>query len=762
MRAPVLALALVATCKLGAQQTGTIIGRVVDSTTGEPRPGAIATIATTRQSATTAADGRFVLARVPSGAHTVDLRAIGARTASRRVTVRGDDTVRLEIRLARDPQVLSAVRSEAEFTEREIFTSKAEVGAVRITARGMEAVPRLGEADVVRVAQLLPGVQAKNDFSTGFSVHGGESDQNLVLFDGYPVYNPFHLGGLFSTFISSSVRDIELVTSAIPAKFGERLSSVLDVHSADEARPGVHGQSDVSVLAATTTLGGSFANGQGSWSVGGRRTYADQLVRLVSEDRLPYHFRDEQARVAYRLPHDTRVAVSVYDGRDVLDGSFSQVPDSANENANGGALFASWGNLVAGATLAKTFGAPRWGDSVVAEQRVSTSRFSTRLDFGSSSATYNNAITDDRLSGALTAFSARHTATLGYDVARYDIDYRLTSGQGSVEDHETRQRPVWAAAYYDDAWHPTSSLFVGAGARVEGETGRHSLELLPRISFKYLTSSSAAFTGSIGRYAQSLHSLALEDSPLRLFDLWRASDSAAPVSTAWQVAAGHERWFGNSRLVRVEAFYKRYRDLLEYNVSEDPTIDGDEFVGARGVSYGADLLLRQFEAGPFSGWLAYTYTVSTRSHDGVTYAPANDRRHDLNLVGSWRTGPYLVGARAGYGSGLPYTDVLGELPRRIFDPLRSAWGTSGGQAWFEDIGATRNAARLPSTRRIDLFVQRSFRVRDVTLTPYASVVNASNAKNVLFYVYDFAASPGTRRSVSQFPVLPSAGVSVAF
>jgi hypothetical protein len=759
----VLALALTAACQLGAQQTGAVAGRVVDSATGEPRPGAIATIVGTRLTATANEQGRFVISRVAAGDQSLEVRAIGARTTIRRVTVRSGDTTRVDIALTRDVQVLGAVRSEAQFTERELFTTRADVGTVRVTARGMEAVPRLGEADVVRVAQLLPGVQAKNDFSTGFSVHGGESDQNLVLLDGYPVYNPFHLGGLFSTFISASVRDIQLSTGAIPAKYGDRLSSVLDVHTADESRPGIHGQSEVSVLAATTTLGSSFGDGKGSWTVAGRRTYADQLIRHVSDDRQPYHFRDEQARVTYALPHETRLAISLYDGRDVLDGSFSQVPDSANDRANGGALNASWGNLVAGATLSKLLGAPVWlGDSTVIEQRASVSRFSTLLDFGTGSAVYSNRIADSRLSGAVTTYGAQHTRAIGYDVAAYDIGYHLTSGQGSIETHDTRQRPLTAAAYVDDSWHPTPSLFVDGGARLETETGRHWSAVLPRFSVKYLTSSSAAFTASVGEHAQTLHSLAFEDSPLRLFDLWRASDSAAPVSTAWQVAAGHERWFGASRFARVEAFYKRYRRLLEYNSSEDPTIDGDEFVAADGVSYGADLLLRQFEAGPLSGWLAYTYTVSSRTHDGIRYAPGNDRRHDLNVVASWRLGRYLAGARFGYGSGLPYTEIVGELPRRIFDPLKSAWGTSGGSGWLEDIGSTRNGARLPPTHRVDLFLQRAFNLRGMSVTPYASVVNASNAKNVLFYVYDFAASPGTRQSVSQFPVLPSLGVTVAF
>jgi hypothetical protein len=765
----VLALALVAPLfYASAQQTGVVAGRIADSVSGEPRRGALVSLAA--QTVSTNGDGRFIIARIPAGEHVVSVRAIGSRSVTRTIIVRAGDTTRVDIVMARDPLMLDAIRTDAPFAEREAFESKPNVGAVMLTARAMESVPRLGEADVVRVVQLLPGVQAKNDFSTGFSVRGGESDQNLVLLDGYPIYNPFHVGGLFSTFISSSVRDIQLLTGGFPARYGDRLSSVLDVRSADETRPGIHGTTDVSVLAAATTVGGSFDSGNGSWTLAGRRTYADQVIQLVSSERVPYHFRDEQAHIVYRLPGDVHLAASFYDGRDVLDASFAELPDSLHQGADGGAFLVSWGNAVGGVTLSKTLrGSPRlpllgWrlGDSATMEQRISTSRFSTLLDVGSGSATYANAITDNRLGGSVTAFTSRHDRTLGYEVASYDVRYHLTQGQGSVDDHAARQQPTVAAAYYDDLWRAAPSLLVSAGARFEMETGRHSSSALPRVSLKYLSSPNSAFTAAAGRYSQSLHSLALEDSPIRLFDLWRSSDSVTPVSTAWQFVAGHERWLSGSRFVRVEAFYKRYERLLEYNVQEDPRVEGDEFTAANGVSYGADLLLRQFDAGPFSGWLAYTFTVGTRQQGSVHYAPANDRRHDLNLVGSWRIAKYVAGLRVAFASGLPYTEIVGEVPRRTFDPVRGTWGSSGGRAWFEDVGSVRNGARLPATQRIDVFVERRFQVRGASVTPYASVVNASNAKNVLFYVYDFATTPGTRRTVSQFPVLPSAGVSIAF
>jgi hypothetical protein len=384
------------------------------------------------------------------------------------------------------------------------------------------------------------------------------------------------------------------------------------------------------------------------------------------------------------------------------------------------------------------------------------------FDIGHSSATFETSVVDKRLNASVSGFTSEHDRSLGYEVAEYDVRFRSTTAQGSVDDHRSRQEPVVAAVYYDDFWRAHPKLLVSDGFRVETETGRHSTEFLPRVSLKYLWSPDAAVTAAAGRYSQTLHSLSLEDAPIRLFDNWHASDGDSPVSTAWQLVLGHERWVGRSRSMRLETFYKRYSNLLEYNVNEDVNNDHDDLVAAEGTSYGADVMIRQADAGRFNGWIAYSYAMNLRERNGQRYVPGNDRRHDLNIVGTWRAAGYTLGARLGYASGLPYTEMVAQIERRIYDPVRGVWGSNGGRAWSEDIGAARNGARLPPTRRIDVFAQRTFTIRGATVAPYASVVNAANAKNVLFYVYDFRTAPGTRRSISQFPIVPSAGVSVAF
>jgi hypothetical protein len=769
-----LALIVVVGGRLAGQQSraGVVAGRVVDAATSEGRAGASVSVAGTTRGAIADSLGRFVIDGLTPGSIVLQARMLGYKTTDQRVAVTSGDTTRVEIRLEQSAVVLGAMRSEARPIDRELFATKPNVGTVSITAHAAEGVPKFGEPDVMRVVQLLPGVEARNDFSTGLNVRGGEADQNLILMDGYPIYNPFHLGGLFSTFIDPMVGDITLMTGGFPARYGGRLSSVLEVNSAEETRPGLHGTGEVSVLASTLQLGSAFAGGKGSWSIGGRRTYADKFVELISTNELPYHFRDEQAHASYAFTPTTKLSFTLYDGRDALDANIASFGDSTSANPSGGTFSFGWGNTVGGLTLSKSYALPSssgiarllFGTSGTIEQRGSVSHFSTALDLGAGALTLNNVVTDARLGGSLTTYTAGHDRTYGYDVAQYRISYLAKSPQTATLLYDLSQRPVSGSVYIDDLWRAGSRWLIESGLRGDALSGRPWAMLAPRLSAKFFVDSNFALTGAVGRFAQWTHSLAREDIPVRLFDFWLASDSGIPVSSAWHYIGGMERWYGTSRLARVEGFYKQYGTLLESNPQEDPEMRGDEFYPVQGNSYGVDVLLRQFETPGhrFSGWIAYTYAVAVRTQDTLRYFPGHDRRHDVNIVGTWRLANYTFGARLGYATGTPYTDIVGEIVRRVYDPGFNASGTRGGTSTPEFVGGPRNGARLPTTQRLDLDVARTYHVREMTVAPYLSVVNAYDAKNVFLYVFDYSKAPPTREAISQFPILPSVGVTIRF
>jgi hypothetical protein len=279
---------------------------------------------------------------------------------------------------------------------------------------------------------------------------------------------------------------------------------------------------------------------------------------------------------------------------------------------------------------------------------------------------------------------------------------------------------------------------------------------------KYFLGRDAAVTAAFGRYTQWLHSLAREDIPIRLFDFWTASDSLVDVARATHYVLGGERWFGPARFARLETYVKQYDRLLEPNPFEEPDVHGDEYTALTGRSYGADLLLRQLERGRWSGWLAYTYTFSTRASDTARFYPAQDRRNNVNLLVSYRKSPKTVlSARLGYASGTPYTYIVGQLRQRVYDINTGRWDTDGPPISAQVVGGPRNAERLPPTQRLDVTVTRELK-KGVTFTPFLSIMNLSNARNVFMYDFDYESSPPRRTAYSQIPFLPSIGVTIAW
>ncbi len=742
-----------------ADSLATLRGRITEAATAAPIAEVAVTIVGTRLGTITDAEGRYVLLRVPSGPVTVAAARIGFTTRTERLTLAAGEVRTLDVALTAATTELRAVRVQAQTTEREQFTRSPDPGLFAVRGEALKRVPVIGEPDVLRVVQLMPGVVATNDFNAGYNVRGGESDQNLVLLDGYPIYNPFHLAGLFGTFIDETVGEFELMPGGFPARYGSRLSSVLSVTPKAEERSGVHGTVSASVLASTLSLGGT-ARGRTSWNVAARRTYADRFVALLSDQSLPYWFTDVQAHVKHRLDNGGTLSLTAYTGEDVLDGFLTGFSDSTS--AGTGGLRFDWGNRVLGAAWEQPLGAVAGGDSARVMQRLSHTGFGTTLDLGSGSLTLTNRVGEARAWGEVTRWRGRHETLLGYEWSAYRVRYDVAApAAGTEELFALRQRPTAGVLYVDHTVR-ASSLIARAGLRAETVTGTGWMGLSPRLSLKWFANEDLAFTLSGGRTTQWTPALRNEQAPVRLFDFWLTADRTTPVAQAWQTIGGVERWFDNRRMVRVEAYHKRYGSLPASNLFNDPAVRGDEFIVTTGTSYGVDVLLRQLEGGPLSGWLAYSYGVSARNGPEGRFAPVQDRRHNLNLVGSWRPGgKWSYGVRLGLGTGTPFTDVEGQLVRRRYDGVTNSFSTDERAVDREPIGGPRNAARYPLFQRLDVSATRTSTGRR-TWAPYVSLINAYNARNVFTYVFDYADNPPTRTTVSQFPILPTVGVSVAW
>ena len=738
--------------------SGTVRGTVQVAATGERLAGVAVALVGTRRGAVTSDSGVFVLAGVPAGAATLRVRQLGYQPRDERVEVPAGGEAVVTFALVEAAQTLATVRTEGVATERESFERTADVGRVKIAGPMLGRLPSIGEPDVLRTVQLLPGVLARNDFTAGYNVRGGESDQNLVLLDGIPVYNPFHLAGLFGTFLDETVGDVNLLTGGFPAPYGTRLSSVLDVTSENEMRPGVHGSAGVSMLASTLALDGRLTRQRTSWSAGVRRTYADAVVGALSDRVLPYHFQDAQLHTMTDLPGGATLGITAYAGSDVMDADLAQFGDSTRPG--GGRFLFQWGNRLAGATLRIPLAL---GDSAEYVQRLSLTLFDTELDIAQGALRFDNAVSETNASGTLVVHRGRHTPSAGFELARHRVRYTAESPQTATVLFGLAQNPSAMSLFADDIWKVSERLLLRGGVRAEHVTGTGWYGLSPRASAKYFVSRDLAVTVAAGQYTQWIHAIRNEDIPLRIFDFWVASDPWIDVSTARHFVLGGERWLGDARFVRLEAWGKRYSDIPEPNHRDDPSVRGDEFRLVEGYSYGADLLLRQLELGPVSGWLAYGYSMSRRGREGDVYFPAQDRRHNLNLVAAWRPGRrYEVSGRFGFGTGTPYTPIVGQLVRRTYNAVTNQWDGTSITGQPDAIGGARNSARFPSFQRLDLSVARPYRRGRTTWSPYLQIVNVYNRKNVFTYLFDYESNPPSRSAISQFPFVPSIGLAVEF
>jgi hypothetical protein len=661
---------------------------------------------------------------------------------------------------ARPVPTLPTIETTAPREERVTFEQKPNVGTISITGSALTSAPRFfGEADILRAVRLLPGVNARNDYSVGMNVRGGEADQNLVLLDGYPIYNPFHMGGIFGAFVEPMVDRVDFMTGGFPARYGGRLSSVLDVRSKEETRAGVHGRADISLIATTVAVGGGMQGGQSSWNVAARRTYADKIADVFyKKNSLPYHFRDAQLHVTRVLPRDWRLSFTAYDNvDDLFESSVDDFDSGSGEDAS---YSISWGNRLVGATLARAF-VGRLGDSTRLEQRVSTTRFNVGMNLFEGALALNNHVRDDRLSGVLTAFTARHSASVGYDVGAQRFGFNANYPLLLYPSDTVNNRNTTIGAYAEDLWRVNDRWIVQAGARVDAVAGGGGTVFQPRISVKHFLTRDLAVTGAVGSYAQAVHSLAREDVPIRALDYWVGSSRSAPMSRAWHYVAGVERWLSRSRALRVEGFYKRYGSLLEQNPYSDPDISGDEFLPVRGASYGGDLMLRQFASSGFAGWLSYSVALSTRIDAfGRSFRPGHDRRHDVNFVGNWIGRRYTLSARMNLATGTPYTRIITDYDRTDYDPFERNFDSRAGYTQF--IVDERNAERLPISHRIDLSLTRNGDGRGVSVSPFLSIMNVYNAKNVFAYLFDYSERPAERIGLQQFPIFPTIGVSIAW
>ncbi len=769
MSVPLWLLVLAAPPPASAQ-TSQLDGRI-RSDDGRPVEGALAEVHPVSDStrvAYTLADelGFFAFRGLEAGAYLLRVTRIGFREFRQRVDVEADAT---EVAVTLTPQAIeiAGVTVEAERSRAKTrFEESAGITVQEIGAAALKSLPIIAESDPLRAIEVLPGVTTVSDFSAAFNVRGGSADQNLIHLDEVPIFNPFHLGGIFSVFNADMVERVELQSGGFPAEYGGRVSSVLTV--ASDPGDGTFGvDAGVSILASRLAVNGALPRGATEklgfqatrWRASARRSYLDVLFKPWVD--FPYHLSDVQGIFEAWTGRGSRLRFVGYTGRDVVD--LRNVGDTPLP------IRWWWGNDAIGGSWTQSMSG---GASMAV--RASLSRFKSDLAFPEADVEFRTGVEQASVGAdveLLPSWATRWKS--GVSAKRVSYDNGLLGGGATFLNQ--RGNGIEVAGFSQVHWDPSPNWLVEGGVRVDHwrpNAGGTEATLSPRFAVRrFLRDRNSAVRVAAGRYSQFIHSTRDEEFPIGI-DTWVLAGAEAPRLVSDQVQVGAETFFGQGGdwFASLEGYYRTFDGVAAVNAADDPNDDSDGLVAGDGDAYGVDFYVKR-DRGTTTGWISVSFLKTLRSFPDtrvgldplpwITYPPVFDRRFEVDValrrpLNWWAL---ELGVRANFGTGLPFTQPLG-----LYHVYRSQ--LVGGVTRLDDDDAVllgpRNGARYPSRHRLDLSLRKTITKGWGTMTPYLSVINVTNTKNPLFYFYSYGASPPTREGVSMIPLLPTLGLEASF
>jgi len=776
-------------------QNHTLSGVISDANTGEYLIGANVILNNT-YAASTDVYG-FYSITLPAEKYDIDISFIGYK--SEQLAVFLDKDLRKDFQLT-DANTLQEAVIESD---KDRNTDGTQMGTVSLEIEKIKTLPAfLGEVDILKTIQFLPGVQANGEGNAGFYVRGGGPDQNLILLDNATVYNASHLLGFFSVFNADAIKNVELVKGGMPAKYGGRLSSVLDISLKEGNNKEFKGKGGLGLIASRLTLEGPIKKDTSSFIISARRTYADVLIKPFAKEgsqarESDYFFYDLNAKLNYKLSQKDQIYLSGYFGKDV----FGFVSPDAGFGSD-----ILWGNAIASLrwnhqfnnrlTLNTTLTYSNYQFEFIGDQ----DDFSFRLFSG---------IED--LSGKILFNyykSNRHRIKFGFELIKHKFspsNVEATSGETEFSTGETQELHSYeAGAFLSDDFIINDRLKVHAGLRLSsfthvgpftrfisipgslerdeinysnGEKIKQYFGLEPRFNARYKLNNTSSLKLGVTRNFQYVH-LASFSSLTLPTDTWLPSTDVIEPQNGYLFALGYFRDLkGGDYEASAEVYYKTMDNLVEYQEGARPedTVNSnidEQLTFGQGTSYGLELFLKK-KFGQFNGWLGYTWSKTDRTfaalNRGISFPAKYDRRHDVSAVANFELNPkWTLSGAFVYSSGNAFTPPV-------------SWYILEGRPVFEY--AERNSFRLPDFHRFDISATRySEKYRYTTdpdgqtiktpkniLTSWVfSVYNLYNRRNP-FFIYYFNAKDFqngevqiTARQVSLFPILPSVTLNFEF
>jgi hypothetical protein len=769
----------------------TISGYVRDQATGENLIGVAVVLAGTGQGTATNTYGFYSLTVPTAGLDSVRLVANYLGYDRRRWTAPATASQHHDFLLPAATNELASVEVVGDRQADDHGPRSTRMGTINVPIAQIKSLPKLmGETDVLKVLQLLPGVQSGGEGTSGLYVRGGSPDQNLILLDGTPVYNASHLFGFFSVFNADALNNVELIKGGFPARYGGRLSSVLDISMKEGNAQELHGEGAISLIASRLTLEGPIKKDVASFIVSARRTYLDvlaqpfiksQLAKEKKAGSLGYYFYDLNAKLNWKVSSRDRLYLSAYRGYDSFyynERNVEERPDDYRRSDNN----LGWGNLT---------GALRWNHVVNDKLFLNTHLTYSQYQFDVGQAQERRFVRDGEPVASTTALSYRSdirdwTLKMDFDYVpsprhyvRFGgqfIRHKFRPGISSQQDNTGGVTSEAASGsltlgtesglYVEDDYQLSNRLKVNAGLRLNSFYVDSKLypSLEPRLAARYMLTDEWALKASYARTTQYVHLLTNSGIGLPT-DLWVPATAQVRPQIAHQVGLGVARtlrYRGEAFEFSFETYYKPMQNLVEYREGASflNTTNNDwqsKVTSGQGWAYGGEFFLQK-KTGRTTGWLGYTLAWSNRRfpelNQGRTFPYKYDRRHDISLVVIHKFSPTLtLSGTWVYGTGNATTVATSRFQ-------------VGPYQDYEDYGA-RNSYRMAAYHRFDLDLSKTKKKRWGEVVNSISIYNIYNRRNP-YYMYFVPADvengvvrePAYYRQVSLFPIIPS--VSKAF
>jgi hypothetical protein len=777
-----------------AQKKQVLNGYIRENGSRESLIGANVWVESLRTGTTSNAYGFYSL-QLPAGQHEIRISYVGYETQFLLVDM--DSSRQLDVFLEKAYNLQEIIVSDEGVNN---VSEQTQMSQMQLNSEQVKNTPTLlGEKDVLKTLQLLPGIQSGSEGQTGLYVRGGGPDQNLILVDEATVYNASHLFGFFSVFNGDAIKNVTLTKGGFPARYGGRLSSVVDITMKDGDQSEYKGELGVGLISARGTVEGPIIKDKASFIISARRTYYDLLlapflsVATLGEVSSGYYFYDFNAKINYQINRKNRLYLSTYTGKDRF---FTRYDDSD-------ALFETdfyWGNLTA--TL-------RWN-----HQYSDKVFFNSSLIFSDFTLSSGTEFGDD-----VEFFSLRYQSAVRDIGAKFDADlllsnkHRLRSGAQLTShvftpsalvlrntivpeanaDRILQDPSIEAAAYLEDNFKATEKIDLILGLRFSyfNAQQKHYFRPEPRLSTRYQLDSLKSVKLSYSAMNQYLHLLSNTGIGLPT-DLWVPATERVGPQRAQQIALGFaQNWPEYGLSLEVEGYYKNSRNVLSYLPGASFLFDGlllfegdesgptrnfdweDQVTSGQSNAYGIEFFLQKPQ-GRFNGWLGYTLSRTTLQFEEINFGnpfPARyDRRHDLSINTFYhlrepagKSNGIKLSAVFVFGTGNAITVPKGEFNiNPYFAPgVSNAPFMYGPGATFIEYGQI-NDYRMANYHRLDIGIQftkeKSFGERTLDI----SIYNVYNRMNPWIIMTQYENNRNIFVQYSLFGILPTITYSLKF